>query len=163
MTSYNEFLTRLHMKKPQPIIWPKCVMALDPGETTGIAIFKDNTLFFANQLNTSNNELSMANLESAINIHKPNIIVYEDYVVYGWKSKSHSWAELHTPKLIGMIEALASIHRIPTYKQLAQQPKSFCTDEKLKSWNMYAKGQKHARDAIRHGTYYLAFNYLKKP
>ena len=28
---------------------------------------------------------------------------------------------------------------------------------KLKKWNMYRKGERHARDAIRHGAHFLLF------
>lgn len=33
--------------------------------------------------------------------------------------------------------------------------KTFCNDEKLKGWGFWKVGERHARDAIRHGAYFL--------
>lgn len=43
--------------------------------------------------------------------------------------------------------------------QMAAQAKGFVDDDKLKAWGFWIKGKKHARDAIRHGVYYLLFTY----
>jgi len=32
--------------------------------------------------------------------------------------------------------------------------KTFANDDKLEAWGFWRKGQKHARDAIRHGIYF---------
>ena len=84
-------------------------------------------------------------------------MVCENYRVYGWLVQQHSWAELHTPKLIGAIACLAYISNTPIHYQMASEGKGWVTDTKLKEWNMYNAGQKHARDAIRHACYYLLF------
>lgn len=42
-------------------------------------------------------------------------------------------------------------------KQMAVTAKNFCTDDKLKQWGFWQAGQKHARDSIRHGCYFLLF------
>lgn len=89
---------------------------------------------------------------------KPALVVFEDYKVYGWKTDQHAWSGLHTPRLIGALETLLGVvHGIPFHKQMAHVAKGFCTDEKLTQWGYYAKGQRHARDAVRHACYYILF------
>ena len=140
---------------------PHKILSLDPGETTGWAVFENGELLAAGQLDTSAIEQSAAVIQSLIKIHTPAIVVYEDYRVYGWKADAHSWAALHTPQLIGAIKTICSLLSIPTHTQMAQVAKQFCTDTKLKEWGMYQKGLKHARDAIRHGCYFILFNQHK--
>lgn len=142
---------------------PKTLIALDPGETTGLAIFRNGMLDVIDQLPT--HYVAPDGVKILNNLfltEKPDAVVYENYLVYDWKTKSHSWNTLHTPRLIGSIQTLTYLQKIPVYTQMAQQPKKFVTDARLDDWKYYKKGQKHARDAIRHGTYYMLFNDGKK-
>lgn len=156
----DKFLTLLKKAKPdyQP---PELLYALDPGETTGLAIFRQGQLDEVRQLNTDRVIPQGVNKLQALFLENPDIVVYENYVVYNWKAQKHSWNTLHTPRLIGAIQALGHIHQIPMYTQMAQQPKQFCTDERLKEWNYYTRGLRHGRDAVRHGCYYMLFNAHK--
>ena len=156
-----DFLTFLSKTNPERIM--PVVIALDPGETTGYAVFVEGTLERCGELDTETLKVgypALMDLFASVRtrtVHTPQI-VYEEYRIYSWKTEQHTWAGLHTPQLIGGIEALAYVKHWPTYGQTAQVAKGFCTDDKLKMWGMYQKGQRHARDAIRHGAYYLLFN-----
>lgn len=141
--------------------YPHVLLSLDPGETTGYAIFDTGALKMVGQLDTADIGKSVEQISYLINTWKPAVVVYEDYKVYGWKADAHSWASLHTPQLIGCILTVCTMLSKPTHSQMAQQAKGFCTDDKLKDWDMYPKGLKHARDAIRHGCYYMLFNHHK--
>jgi hypothetical protein len=89
----------------------------------------------------------------------PTMVIYENYRVYEHKLSRHANSEVYTLRLVGVIEYLCEVqHNIPFYNQMAHQAKGFVTDEKLKAWNMYQTGQKHARDSIRHGIYFLLFD-----
>lgn len=147
------------------------LICFDPGETTGLAIFKNGTLAESNQLETKTVDqgsqvvhnlfrtaTSFSNEITPTDGNRQIQVVMEDYKIYGWKTDTHAWAALHTPKFIGAIIALCYIHNIPYHLQMAQQAKSFCTDDKLKQWGFYNRGMRHARDAIRHGAYYTLFN-----
>lgn len=158
--SFMDLANHMHKGNFQP---PKTLLALDPGETTGAAVYTDGILTGYDQLDTKDINKSTDIILKAIQEIKPNIVVYEDYKVYGWKADSHSWAALHTPQLIGTIQTLCHIYRIPVFSQMAQEAKHFCTDKKLKYWDYWAPGMKHARDAIRHGAYFLLFNLAKVP
>lgn len=130
------------------------LVGIDPGETTGFAYHlpwdKGFTAHLA-QIPTGEINSGMDNIEEAWPVTDiPTVAVIEDYRIYGWKADSHKWAGLHTPKLIGALEYWCYKRRIPVIYQMAQEAKAWATDEKLKSWELYHAGMKHARDALRH-------------
>jgi hypothetical protein len=139
-----------------------CVMAFDPGETTGFAVMHGHKLLVAAQLNTKTfpEAIEVISREYRKRERWDHIrTVCEDYRVYAWKSDDHKWAGLHTPQIIGCIKTIC-------HTQLMEQPimrmaadaKTFVTDEKLVAWGLYQKGQRHARDAIRHAVYSLIYD-----
>lgn len=136
------------------------LLALDPGETTGWAVFDGSgkRLTKFGQIKTWPAENMVEELTKLFD-SLPTIdhVVYELYSIYEWKTDSHTWSQVPTLRIIGCIETLCIQRGIPYSSQTAQVAKVFCTDDKLKSWGMYPAGQKHARDAIRHGTYCLMF------
>ena len=113
------------------------------------------------QLNTSDVADGARAIDDLISLASPDIIVMESYRVYAWKAKTHAWAGLHTPRLIGGVEVIANLRRIPLVQQSAHEAKTFCTDEKLEEWNLWQTGMRHANDAIRHACY--AFLFSKSP
>ena len=128
-----DFLTFAYKNHTQ--VFPRCLLALDPGETTGWAIFNQGVLKHSGQLITKTVEDSVEALRELFDEYPLTKIIYEDYKVYSWKSQSHSWDALHTPRLIGCIQTLGVLLKIPMSKQMAQQPKQFCDDKKLKMWD----------------------------
>lgn len=133
------------------------ILALDPGETTGYAWFNNTDLVESGQLGTGLIPLGVVELTALFEKCRPDVIVCEEYRVYQWRAQHHAGSTLFTARLIGVIECLAYQLGIPVIKQSAQNAKQFCTDNKLKTWGFWIKSQKHARDAIRHATYYLIF------
>ncbi len=135
------------------------ILALDPGETTGYVIFdgSNSKILEEGQIKTWPIESAIPALDYLFNTYKPSILVFESYQVYEWKKDEHSWSQIPTVQLIGCIKTLSIQNKISYITQTAQIAKSFCTDEKLQQWGFYIKGKKHARDAIRHGCYYLLF------
>ncbi|MEB3025863.1 hypothetical protein, partial [Parvimonas sp. M13] len=89
--------------------------------------------------------------------YEPFHVRYEDYKVYAWKAQDHSNASLHTPQWIGAIRAALCLADIPYSFKMAQQPKGWFTDDKLKMFDMYEAGMRHARDAERHMLFYMCF------
>lgn len=151
-------------KKVTPYIGT--VLALDPGETTGWSVFyssqDDVVLHAQGQEKTYPMENCVNGLTNLIDIYKPTIIVHELYSVYEWKTDEHAWSTVPTLRVIGCLETLCIQRKLPYITQTAQIAKNFCTDEKLKTWNYYIKGARHARDSIRHGTYFLMFGHQEK-
>jgi len=115
------------------------------------------------QIKTWPIESAFPSITSLLETYHPDQVVYERYNVYGWKAADHSWSDVPTLQVIGIIRTLALQSKIPTDEQTAQIAKAFCKDDKLRSWGMYAKGQRHSRDSMRHGTYHILFgNRLSK-
>lgn len=140
------------------------LVSFDPGKTTGYAVFQDLKLITAGQLSTPELGPSFKLFIDLFQQHKPTLCVVEDYRVYKHKKEQHAWSELHTAKLIGVIEGAAASYEpsMEVIKQPAFVAKGFCTDAKLKEWNLYLRGQKHARDAIRHACYQILFGGTNK-
>jgi hypothetical protein len=137
---------------------PKTLLCLDPGETTGWSIFHEGKLIDWGQSKTVEdgniiwNEIQMLFLHS-----QPSHILCEDYRIYQHKLDRHSFSPVLTLRIIGGIDLLANQTHISINYQMASQAKGFVTDDKLKLWNFWQSGQRHARDSIRHACYFLLF------
>ena len=138
---------------------PQKLLCLDPGKTTGWCTFVDGKL--ANTGHVENcyddNNIDASTLLNLFEQEKPDFVLYEDYRVYAHKLERHTFNPIFTLRLIGVIETYVQMQGIPSHKQMAVTAKNFVTDEKLKSWGFWQTGMKHARDAIRHGCYFLLF------
>jgi len=156
-TYFSQFVKNVR-KEVHPL---GTLIAVDPGETTGYAIFIDTHLRYYVQIASKDIWEVAKWLETFTKKFHPKVIVVEDYRVYSWRAKQHTWSDLFTPRLIGGLEVLCGMHDVPLIKQQPQVAKGFCTDDKLKSWGFWVKGQPHVRDAIRHGCYYILFNKQK--
>jgi hypothetical protein len=137
------------------------VLSLDPGETTGYALFETtptsaNMVYFG-QVKTWELDKAIIAFTHLLDTYKPNIVVFEAYRIYEWKTDQHTNSEVPTLQVIGCLKTLCIQRSIPFTDQSAQVAKQFVTDEKLTAWNFYHAGVRHARDAIRHGAYYLLF------
>lgn len=136
---------------------PQRLLALDPGETTGWSVFEDGKLTATGQAPTMSGGWNC--IHELFADVRPTCVIYENYRVYAHKLERHSNSEVYTLRLVGVIEYLCEVgFGIPYYNQMAQQHKGFVTDEKLKDWGMYKPSQKHARDSIRAGCYFLLFH-----
>ncbi len=137
------------------------LLSIDPGKTTGYAVFHNVTLTDSGQLKTPTIDETARGINELILQYKPGLkkVVVEDYRIYSWKAKDHTWSDLLTPRVIGCVETLCALSHIPLIKQSPQNAKQFVTDDRLREWELYVKGKVHARDAIRHGCYYLLFNH----
>lgn len=144
-------------RKGQPS-WqpPTRLLALDPGETIGWALFVDGDFAQCGQKEAK--ETPAQSIQELFDELQPTQIVAEDYKVYAHKSDAHKWNSLFTPRLLGMIELLCHQRNLPLHLQMAGTVKQFCNAGKLVEWGFYKPGKRHADDAIKHGTYFLLFH-----
>jgi len=139
------------------------LLCFDPGHTTGWATFEGLELVDCGQIDTREANDAVPNIMELFRQYCPSVLVYEDYRVYKWKAENHVGSELVTTRVIGTIETIAVQNFVsPIISQPAHLAKRFCTDKKLKEWDFYVKGERHACDAIRHGAYYLIFGAARK-
>ena len=138
---------------------PDRLLVLDPGNTTGYALFKEHTLSAYGEVETIKDDiLRWDNLFELFDLTKPTYVVCENYRIYQQKLARHSFSPVHTLRLIGGIDLCSWNDRIPIHYQMASQAKAFVTDDKLKEWGFWKEGMRHSRDAIRHGLYFLLFH-----
>lgn len=161
---FDVFAPQVRTTRKLPGIYPSQItLCFDPGHTTGWAVFRQFELAESGEIDTDDITKATHEIELLISEHDPETIVIEDYRVYRHRAKHHAGSDMLTTRVIGCIETLAIMcHISHIVKQPAHIAKGFCTDKKLREWEMYKKGEKHARDAIRHGCYFLLFGAIKK-
>ena len=135
---------------------PEKLLALDPGETIGWAVFEQGKFLECGQKESKNHPAK--SIQELFQDVQPTMVVAEDYKVYAHKSDAHKWNDLFTPRLLGMIELLSDQYKIPLHLQMAGTVKQFCNAHKLMEWGFYKPGKRHADDAIKHATYFLLFH-----
>lgn len=133
------------------------LLCLDPGITTGWALFDGLDLVDGGQWSTeypADLANAIAALHSEAHLHR---LLFEEYRIRGNKFKEHVGSEVPTIQNIGAIKVVADELGIPWAKQSAGMAKGFATDVKLRRWGLYQPNQRHFVDAIRHGCYWLLF------
>lgn len=153
-TAHDTFTRFLFATRHDDWPVPRRLLAIDPGETTGWAVFDAGQLYDCSQLPTMRVEM----IEPLITISQPSHVICERYVVYPGKGDDHVLDALHTPQLIGAIKLICAQLAIPVLEQGAGHAKGFMTDKRLREWGYYQKSQKHANDAVRHGCFGLLCN-----
>lgn len=126
-----------------------CVIAIDPGFTTGIAHYcqsgdcvglevdhQDVVSFLRGMLN------------GAVAAHVKPIVVIERFII-GQETVKHS-PQYDALELIGAVINLCREFDIITKLQTAADAKNVCTDAKLKKLGWFQRGMRHANDAKRH-------------
>src|ERR1041385_2135596 len=121
------------------------VLGIDPGMTTGYALYNDFTNKYSFwQLDSRSHRATMSFLDGL----SPDEIVYEDF-----KHRPNLMkAELFSVEVIGIIKLYDERREDcdPIVgKFLPTQAKAFWTDEKIKKVGLWQPGQKHAMDALR--------------
>lgn len=142
---------------------PYILLCLDPGHTTGYSVFKAGCFVEAGQIGTvaSDDSIYWDRVSELFSRVKPTEVVMEDYRVYSHKLERHSFSRVPTLRLIGAIDFICHQSGIPVHYQMATQAKGFITDEKLKKYGLYDQGQRHSRDSMRHGLYYMIATHPK--
>lgn len=88
------------------------LLAIDPGETTGYVVLEVverdvlPTLYAHGELDTHELVPSVYAFQKLFYAYVPDQVVIEDYRVYAGAAGLHVGMRLHTPELIGIIEAV---------------------------------------------------------
>lgn len=119
-------------------------VALDPGGTTGIAIVKDSS----QPWNLSVGELTgehYRKLFRYLGVLQPMYLICETF-----ENRGQSAAVLTSKEYIGVVKLYLQRSDTHGIWQSASTGKAFWSDDMLRRYNLYVKGLRHARDAIRH-------------
>ena len=137
---------------------PPQYLALDPGETTGWALFDLNGIELEiGQFKQIDQTKELTRLVTS----DLKAVICEDYVNFGWKQQKR-WSRNQTSKNIGSLEMLCELRGVPLYLQPA---------------NIKAIGYRfagldgppsnhaisHQFDAFVHGVYWLQTNGIRTP
>ena len=131
------------------------LLCLDPGGTTGVAVFEysDNTEATLEYYDQVPGSLKGFIEWYEIYSSKLNwdVVVCEDFTL----RINVKFPDLSPVYIIGALEAL-EWPKVPDYQQPTQKP--LCDDDRLKKLGLHKPGKGHANDAIRHGIIYLRRN-----
>lgn len=129
------------------------ILAVDPGDTTGIAWWRDNGDFLG-QAQIPLEELAQTweSLEIEFD-DKITIAIVEDFVLYGSRARSQVGSRMKASQGIGMVKAVASIKGTEVVVQPASIKKTALQWSQVKLPSDHAKT--HEWDAYLHGYFYL--------
>lgn len=137
------------------------VMALDPGGTTGWALF--NPLLphvLCGQLSGNHHLNLFSYLQETVEpptVLRESVIVCESFQFRQFTGFDKSKVQLDSVEYIGVVKLFSQQFGVPVQFQTASLAKHFVSDEKLRRMDWYkpTAGLVHARDALRHIIYYL--------
>jgi len=138
------------------------IVSLDPGNTTGVTIYRDSELEF----------LETKDLDETYQLivdTKPDVVVFEDYKIYPTKALDQSWSQVYPVQVIGVIKLVSILQGIPYVIQPTNIKKpiftalktqrgidayEYWTKETLNPKVLRGKSQ-HIKDSYVHLIYYL--------
>lgn len=133
-------------------------LSIDPGEAHAGLTLWDGNIPQWSEAHTPDS--SMDRLEELVDTLGG--IVFEDYVLYGWKAHEQHGSQIKTIRHIGAIEYVAKRHGVPLESYVARTHKRIydmqwyksltLADKRLMPW--YRKGP-HARDSWCVGRWHL--------
>lgn len=124
-------------------------LALDPGGTTGCAIFNGN---HDDGISTWEDVYDEYTLHDTLESTKPDIIICENFL---WQPRNK--VDFRPVKALGIIEGYCTHSGTKLVMQNPSTGKGFWTNAKLKACGEYVVGSEHERDAVRHLLHYLSF------
>jgi len=125
------------------------ILSIDPGETCGYIVYEDGVVQEWGEVPA---ELINRIIEEVAEIKKLNLVIFEDFVLYSFTSRSLIGSRLKTSETIGVIDYVCKNLEIPIFRSQAQRTKPF---NDLKKWNLYLPSA-HVRSALKHLLCFLA-------
>lgn len=141
------------------------VLALDPGGTTGWAMYSCeeivepfnstsefyNEKWVAGQLDRPGHHEQLYTLLELMHAD-PFHVVTESFE---FRQRARNGLVLISLEYIGVAELFCQQRQLQLKRQTASMAKGFVTDDKIKNMELWKSGQPHAMDATRHLLYYL--------
>lgn len=127
------------------------VVAVDPGGTTGIAVWSPDLGLSLREIAPASNAVDwLADIARGPKV----TFVVERYIITPATAKM---SQQHDAlEIIGALKFIARKYNHPLVMQTPAEAKKFSTDAKLKTVGWYQPGHGHARDASRHALLFLA-------
>jgi hypothetical protein len=126
-------------------------IALDPGTTTGIAVFDDELdKLDAFQIGPEEHH---SELYSLLNGLDPAVVISERFQ-FRPVDKNRQRIVLDSREYIGVAKLYCQRNRKPFVLQTPAEAKGFWTDDKIRKLDLWIPSHPHAMDATRHLLYY---------
>lgn len=125
-------------------------LVFDPGNTTGWAQFENDVLVNWGQL-----DFDLPALWDLLCTRAPDVLVWESFNLHAHRRDSQIGSSFPAVQVIGVLRLYADQWGLDYTERTPQQVKQIWTDDKLRKFHFYQKGQPHANDAIRHGLTHL--------
>lgn len=147
-------------------------LTIDPGETTGWSVWTGTDLVKAGQhdlwdfIDLVDEWLSDERRPPAFggaDTQRLRAVVCEDWCLYPWAAQSLIWNRQRTVRGIGALTLLGRQHTIPFLLQPAKIKEAAVAAGGEELFLTPRHENRHANDAILHGTFYLATNSMKPP
>lgn len=134
------------------------ILTLDPGKTTGIAIFDAKFPLVSSgphKLSTKQlgPDVHYKELWDFLSEEMPDVIVCESFMF-----RQLDRINMQAPEYIGLTKTWCALALRPMYMQSPSQVKSFVPNRRLHDLNLYRTNMRHANDAIRHLVYFITVN-----
>ncbi len=134
------------------------LMGVDPGGTTGVAVFDEDSVRFTKLLEVKFDEIGR--MFDIIGTYKPSVVVIEAFKLYPWRAKTMSWNSMAAAQVIGVVKACCIEQRIPIVEQPASVRKTIAEPAIQRTGLVnLGRGKRHAKDAALHVLWYFAKTY----
>lgn len=143
------------MKKP-----PKLLLGVDPGKTTGWALFENGLPVTWGQ--AKGVEAFDIELDDIVQAYgPPNIVIVEDFALFRGKALQQSGSKMEASQVIGVMASFARRHKA----ELVKQPSNILPiAQKWSKMNMPSNhSTSHWVSAYNHAWYYLVRNEMVLP
>ena len=120
------------------------IVALDPGTTTGVAIYGDEG-YRALEIKPDTYPHAHESLYDLLCSLDPKIVVYEKFLF----RQSQTGVVFRGVEYIGVIELYAQLHYKEVYKISPSDGKAFWDNKKIRALDLWVASSPHAMDATR--------------
>lgn len=125
------------------------IVALDPGATTGIAIFHNHTLIKTDE-RTDHDTLELIDTLAPALRH----LIIEDWRLQPDKARTMIGSPMPTARTIGALQWIAHTHQLPVHLQQPALKQAGYAQASRRGWDLPPTGG-HQRDAAIHGWLWL--------
>ena len=131
------------------------VVAIDPGETTGIAVYDsewaEQPPLWTTSVQGQMNAIEIIKRELSFDA---DLLVIEEFRISAGTARKSRGGSNTAIEIIGAAKWLAHCAVVPVRMQSPSSVMGFMTNDKLRRLGFYVPND-HARDAVRHLAYYL--------
>lgn len=138
---------------------PEVLLAVDPGRTNGVSIFRDGKVVSIDQVHLDNLPAFLSDFKE--NYDFDNIvIVYENFKLFKGRAIQQSGSSMEASQAIGQLKMLAAQNNWKIY----DQPPNIKAIAQKWSGSVPPKNhsQSHQIDAYNHGVYWLVKNNMRR-